>query len=203
MNERAKKGSLKGLICIVAGCCGPMHARQMCKRHYKQVNRTGEAKASPKGRHGTPAERFWHFAQPGEPDGCWEWQGNRDKDGYGTLRTSLSLIRAHRVSYEIHKGGVPANLVVRHTCHNPSCVNPAHLLLGTHQDNVNDKMLAGRCPRNEDHPNCKFSDEVVEAVRSSSGPAHAVGALFQMSPSHVRNIRRGDQRQPAQQMETA
>lgn len=194
--NRAPKGSLNGRICTVDGCCDPMYSREMCKRHYKQMNNAGAVRSDRRGTHGTPAQRFWNYVQPGDPGDCWEWQGRRDKDGYGTVRTTTSMIRAHRVSYVIHKGEIPAALVVRHTCHNPCCVNPAHLLTGTTQDNVMDKVLAGRCPRNESHPNCKFSDEVVESVRASSGPAHAVGARFQMSPSHVRNIRRGEQRLP-------
>lgn len=191
---RLKKGALAGLACTVHQCEEPQHARQMCKRHYKQAHRGGEVRADRRGMHGTPAERFWHWVEKGAPDSCWLWQGKTDKDGYGTLKDGPKLLRAHRISYEIHKGEIPEGHLIRHSCHTPGCVNPRHLSTGTHIDNAMDKVLAGRSRVNEAHPNCKFSDEVVAAVRAASGRRKDIAEQFGISPSQVGNIRSGAQR---------
>lgn len=76
---------------------------------------------------------------------CWEWTGSTVRGGYGTIwRYQSRPILAHRFSYEHHKGPVPEGKIVRHTCHNSRCVNPAHLILGTHEENMADMKAAGR-----------------------------------------------------------
>lgn len=75
---------------------------------------------------------------------CWNWTGQLDKDKYGVIRTKLSHVKAHRVSYELFKGLIPEGLLVCHTCDNPSCVNPNHLFLGTYKDNTQDMIKKGR-----------------------------------------------------------
>jgi hypothetical protein len=81
-------------------------------------------------------DRFWAKVQFGP--GCWEWQGWRDQDGYG----QHDKMRTHRIAYLIDHVDAPP--VVRHSCDNPPCVRPSHLLGGTMQDNVDDKMRRGR-----------------------------------------------------------
>ena len=76
--------------------------------------------------------------------GCWWWSASLTKDGYGQFNYNNKVHRAHRISYELHKGIIPNNLLIRHTCNNPSCVNPNHLVLGTNQDNKNDCVKANR-----------------------------------------------------------
>ena len=79
------------------------------------------------------------------PDnGCWEWTGPYDKDGYGAIKRLGKTYRAHRISYEIHKGKIPVGLMVLHSCDNPMCVNPAHLSIGTAKDNSDDMISKGR-----------------------------------------------------------
>jgi HNH endonuclease len=192
--NRAKKGSLKGLTCTVDGCNEPMYSKEMCKRHYKQLHRTGSAKAGLKGKHGTVQERFWHHVDKKSDAECWNWLGRLDKNGYGSLRTPQTQLRAHRVSFQIHNSTKIEGLIVRHLCNNPSCVNPAHLASGTQTDNMRDRELAGNVPRNETHPNMKFTDDVVEQVRNLTGTYKEIGAKFGMSESQVGNIKRKAQR---------
>ena len=77
--------------------------------------------------------------------GCWEWQGGKNNIGYGMMRDGKKMRTAHRVSYEEHNSTkIPKNLVTMHSCDNPGCVNPAHLSLGTRQDNTRDMLNKGR-----------------------------------------------------------
>lgn len=79
--------------------------------------------------------------------GCWNWPLTRNKDGYGIVKVYLdgkpSATTANRAAYTVHVGEIPLGMEVRHTCHNPSCCNPHHLILGTHSDNMVDRVNNG------------------------------------------------------------
>lgn len=77
---------------------------------------------------------------------CWLWTNYNDKDGYGMIRDDQTqrLFKAHRVSYEYFNFKHPENLFVLHSCDTPSCVNPAHLRLGTAKDNAQDCVKRNR-----------------------------------------------------------
>ena len=75
---------------------------------------------------------------------CLLWTGQKDKRGYGFLRLEGRLQRAHRLMYAIHHGPIPPGQVVRHRCDTPSCIAPAHLVLGQQLENVADMWERGR-----------------------------------------------------------
>lgn len=77
-------------------------------------------------------------------DGCIVWMGARHPYGYGLMNLRGRMVRAHRAAYELHHGPIPPGLIVRHTCDNPPCVNPAHLVVGTKRDNTADMLERGR-----------------------------------------------------------
>ncbi len=112
--------------------------------------------------------RFWNAVdKSGE---CWLWIANKDKNGYGKIYANRKHARAHRVSWELHYGPIPKGLQVLHNCpsgDNPSCVNPAHLFLGTNSDNMQDKVAKGRCPRGETSGKSKMTEASVLAMRSA------------------------------------
>jgi hypothetical protein len=89
-------------------------------------------------------ERFW--AKVRKTETCWLWTAGT-RTGYGRAWFGGKLRDAHRVSYALFNGAVPAGLDVLHTCDNPGCVNPAHLRPGTHQENMDDKVAKGRQAR--------------------------------------------------------
>lgn len=130
--------------CSVSGCGRPVRAGGWCKRHYKNFTATGD----PVSLIDKPLDvRLRQVGWTITPAGCWEWNGKRNAYNYGTFnakRLGYEDARAHRVVYEWLAGPIPDGLILRHTCDNPPCVNPAHLIPGTYADNTRDSMERGR-----------------------------------------------------------
>jgi HNH endonuclease len=98
-------------------------------------------------------ERFWAKVQI-RNSGCWEWTAETVKGGYGRYVHSGRKHLAHRVAHELLIGAIPDGLLVLHSCDNPPCCNPAHLRVGTAEDNMRDRSERGRNPQaNKTH--CK------------------------------------------------
>lgn len=76
------------------------------------------------------AARMVRYVNREAPNGCWEWIGGGDQKGYGIIRAGDARNgsrRAHRVSYELHRGPIPGGLTIDHLCRNRRCINPDHL----------------------------------------------------------------------------
>lgn len=124
---------------------------------------------------GMSAEDAFHLFMPGNPpsdDTCWVWPNYCIPNGYGTMRCGVRRrqVYVHRISYLIFNGSIPDGMVVRHSCDNPPCVNPAHLLVGTTRDNIHDCIDRGRktAPphrRGADHNHAKLSEADVLEIR--------------------------------------
>ncbi len=89
------------------------------------------------------------YVDYGMPDGCWIWTGYKNRKNYGTVKINNKMYRSHRVAYEIFNGCITNNLLVCHTCDNPSCVNPAHLFLGNNSQNMQDCVNKNRHANNK------------------------------------------------------
>lgn len=93
-------------------------------------------------RRGRPPVDFWDRVD--KSGQCWEWTGGRNiEGGYGQFWKDGRHQKAHRVSYEMHVGPIPAEMVVDHVCMNKVCVNPAHLRLATVKQN-NEHLVGAR-----------------------------------------------------------
>ena len=130
--------------CQFDGCTGWAWAQGYCDNHYQKLKRQGIIKA--KRIVNDPVARFHERYVVNEETGCWEWIGWIHPKGYGilTFGNGAKKIRAHRFSYELHKGPIPAGLHVLHRCDNRKCSNPAHLWLGDDSDNMRDMVAKGR-----------------------------------------------------------
>lgn len=105
---------------------------------------------------------------PDLKDRCWVWMGSTMKDHYGQVSKWNWSCLAHRFSYEMNVGHIPSTCIsVCHKCDNPACVNPSHLFMGTHQDNMRDMKEKGRIPIRvgELHPRAKLTWEDVVSLR--------------------------------------
>ena len=159
---------MKGDVCKVDGCkniiiskhgraCGSCRAK---KRRYGSYH--GEFKSK------TTEERF--FPHIKKTKSCHLWTGYIEPGGYGRVRVGKKPVGAHRISWEIHnKKSVPKGLCVLHKCDVRHCVNPEHLFLGTHQDNVIDMIQKGRQVLNptfgENHCSAKLKEKDVKEIR--------------------------------------
>ena len=101
---------------------------------------------------------------------CWMWKSpDPNRGGYGRVWFSNQHIDAHRFSWLIHRGNISSLIEVCHHCDNPPCVNPDHLFLGTHTDNMRDAYSKKRIPalKGELNGQCKLTESAVVEIRKS------------------------------------
>ena len=141
-------------ICVIQNCPRKHLARGLCGLHYQRWCAHGTANKgehSRKGRLLKPLEeRFW--AKVEKTSGCWLWTGSTAQRGYGAIAEGgtgrrSKILRAHRVSWEIHYGPITRSNQINHFCHNRKCVRPTHLYVGTQRDNLLDAQEAGHLLR--------------------------------------------------------
>ena len=118
--------------------------------------------------------RFWMLVEIGDPDECWPWTGYTDEDGYGQMYDGYRMRGAHELALEWFSGEArPKGYDTCHKCHNPVCVNPAHLRFDSRKSNVADMVAAGRC-----NPTWrKLSDEDIVTIRQRAAGG-ATGAFL-------------------------
>lgn len=143
---------------------------------------------------------FWERTDRRSPDECWEWQGYISPSGYGYLTHRQRSVRAHRMSYTIHKGPIPSGLVICHHCDNRKCVNPSHLYAGTAADNNRDMMERGRWrdgdgkgASGEANGKSKLTDaavrEIIPQLLAGRRNGAAIGRKYGVSKVTVGDIR--------------
>ena len=135
--------------------------------------------------------RFWGKVKVLGPDDCWLWQAHCLPGGYGHFGVCSGefkkMVLAHRVSYQIANGEIPDGLMVLHSCDIPSCVNPKHLHLGTHDENMAERSSRKR------QWSILTEDQVVEirSRRLSGEKGRYLAKEFNVSEQLVCDIKQG------------
>lgn len=113
--------------------------------------------------------RFWRRVQKLPGDGCWLWMGAKNSNGYGAISINGKSVAAHRASFEMAKGAIPAGAFVCHKCDTRACVRPDHLYAGNALTNAQDREERGRSPktrRNGIKPISKPSPGATDGARA-------------------------------------
>ena len=139
-------------------------------------------------------DRFEMQYIPVTESGCWLWTGYPEKDGYGYICVDGKRPKAHRFSYETFIGKIPEGMSVLHKCDISCCVNPSHLFIGTHKDNMRDQKNKGRTLLGEKGSNVKLKEEdvlkIISAARSGE-PQSKIAKRFGISQASVSLIHTG------------
>ncbi len=134
-------------------------------------------------------ENFWcSVDKSGGPDACWLWQSTIDGSGYGTIEYKGKVYQAHRRAYELVKGPIPEGsgyhgTVVRHECDVRQCVNPAHLIVGSHQENMKDMVDRKRFVH-------KLTENQVRAIRVDARSYSKISAEYGLCLATISEIKR-------------
>lgn len=139
----------------------------MCYTHHNRMYRGADINApvSPVLRGVSAAERLRIYAPPGDPDECWNWTRALSK-GYGNISVDGKSRSAHIVAWELaNDRKLPAGMMILHTCDNPPCCNPAHLVLGTHTKNMVDMVARSRQARGTKQGSSKLTEDEVREIR--------------------------------------
>ena len=124
---------------------------------------------------------------------CWYWRGSLNRFGYGCLRNQ----KAHRVSWNMFNGPVPAGMLVLHKCDVRNCVNPDHLFLGSQKDNMIDAKRKGRLvfPKKrfgESNPMAKLNNNIVRQIRIEAAQSDitqaALARKYDVSPMTINRV---------------
>lgn len=149
-------------------------------------------------------KRFFSKVLMDDGEKCWEWQAHKNRFGYGRFdlrgKDGKWFKRvAHRVAYELFFGDVPDGFELMHKCDNPSCVNPNHLLVGTHSQNMQDCAKKGRnvifCGENNHNSKLSLGDvmEIRKLWSSGEYSKRELGEKFGVSPTQISNVVLGRQ----------
>lgn len=128
--------------------------------------------------------RFWSHVEVQGPDECWLWKRARTRTGYGRFAAAGRHHVASRVAYEATHGAL-GSAEARHTCDNPPCCNPAHLIPGTHAQNMADMA------RRERSPHRRLTAEQVRDIRArrrNGAQGIDLATEYDVTPSNISQI---------------
>lgn len=133
-------------------------------------------------------KRGFRIEDRGYETPCHIWEGKPNNQGYGQTWKNGYRRGAHCVAWEEAHGPIPDGLHVLHRCDQPPCIREDHLFLGTHADNMTDKVAKGRQARGE-RIGTKLTDEQVAEIRAATGTQREIAERYGVSRGHVSNLR--------------
>ena len=138
-------------------------------------------------------QRFEAKFLPVPEAGCWLWESAFDSGGYGLFTLAGKAVTAHRVSWTLYRGEIPAGACVLHKCDERSCVNPQHLFLGSHTDNARDMIAKkrGNHPRGEMNGGARLTQAQVLSILQDERSQNTIAADFGTTQANVSSIKRG------------
>ena len=161
-------------------------ARKLCRKCYNHCRKKNTlenySKVSPKD---------FFYEKTKKVGECWEWQGAINWYGYGIIIINGKQVRAHRLSYELSVKPIPQDMIILHTCDNPPCVNPAHLVCGTKMDNNRDAHRKGRRARGEKSHLVKITEDDAINIINDNRPQHVIAKEYSIAQGQVSRIKTG------------
>lgn len=175
------------------------------QRAYQERKRNGEGPRPP-GKPANTPDVLWSKVDKRGEDECWNWMGYKNEDGYGRVQIKEWAYFAHRVIFDLVNPGIiklnaPKSYdetgFLLHTCDNPSCCNPKHLWVGTHAQNMADKVAKNRQKKfpTDTGPRCKLTmQQAREArkLRKEGIPTRELARRFGVSLPSMKTLIRGD-----------
>lgn len=178
----------------LTGAGNPFYGKKHSKKTIEawSISKTGVAHHHPL--HDIPIkDRILNSINISE-NGCWMWVGwfrlITKNGGYGGIKVKGVSYLAHRLSYEEFKGEIPKGMYVLHKCDTPECVNPDHLFLGTHDDNMKDMAKKNRGTSGEKSHKTPLTEKDVLKIRSLSGEMfhREIAKIYLISTTAVTSI---------------
>jgi hypothetical protein len=140
----------------------------------------------------TLRERLEAHSMPEPNSGCVLWIGAACRLGYGSMGWGGRTRKAHRMAWILAHGAISSDLFVCHKCDVPACINPDHLFLGTHRENMADRDAKCRNPRGEEIGNSKISAATAAFIRQDKRTHSVIAKEFGLSQSAVSRIKSRD-----------
>ena len=134
-------------------------------------------------------ERIARHVVPNEHNGCLEWNATRVSGGYGRITYHGKSWLAHRLAFELARGPIGDKCVL-HRCDNPSCVNVAHLFLGTPKENSEDRNKKGRAAFGEKNGLAKLSADDVREIRQDQRSDKEIASEYGVAPSCIWSVKK-------------
>lgn len=181
--------------CNFNNCERKAVCKKYCDMHYRRLLKNGDVNnyGNRIKDTGNITERF-HKKYIVKENGCWMWEGSTRANSKGVLYPRISKgkkdIGAHRFSYMMIHGEIKSGMYVCHKCDTPLCVNPDHLFIGTHKDNMADMVNKGRSHKGtgEYANSSKLTNEQAKQIRSINLSGSKLANLFGVSQATISRI---------------
>ena len=187
--------------CAFDGCERDAISKGYCDKHYRRLLKRGDVNdhGSRKVDDGNAVDRF-HRKYEIDESGCWLWTGGTRQNSKGVpyprhWTDDRKSIGAHRFSFELVRGAIPKGMYVCHKCDTPMCVNPDHLFVGTHHDNMHDMVQKKRSftGRGENKKGrAKLTNKQADQIRKMDISHQKLAVMFGVSATTIGRIKSGE-----------